>query len=96
MSEHTAEMGLPVYRGRLYHQDGSYSPVERWVRAANGDWISLDSERRTSRDILLESDAIASTTTLARVWDAGYFAALHDIEADAHTANPYGRGGTDA
>ena len=90
-----AENGLPVYRGRLYHPDGSYSPVERWVRAANGDWISLDSERRTSRDIILEPDAAVENEPLALAWDAGYFAALHDMGTDAHTVNPHG-GGTDA
>ena len=52
---------VEVYRGRLYHPDGSFSPVERWVRAADGDWISLDSERRTSRDIVLEPEGCACT-----------------------------------
>lgn len=90
MSEQSTENEVPVYRGRLHHPDGSHSPAERWVRAANGDWISLDSERRTSRDIFLEPEAIAEDDRLARVWNAGYFAALHDLGTNAHTDNPYG------
>jgi hypothetical protein len=52
---------VEVYRGRLHHADGSHSPVERWVLAANGDWVSLDSEKRTSRDIVLEPEGCDCT-----------------------------------
>lgn len=46
---------VPVFRGWHGYADGSRSDVERWVRATNGDWVSLDSERRTDGDIILES-----------------------------------------
>jgi hypothetical protein len=42
---------VEVVRGWRYHNDGSMSPVERWVKHADGDWVSLDSTRRTSGDI---------------------------------------------
>lgn len=44
----------PVFRGWRSFSDGSRTGVERWVRAADGDWVSLDSERRTDGDIILE------------------------------------------
>ena len=34
---------VPVVRGWRTHPDGSMSPVKRWVRHADGDWVSLDS-----------------------------------------------------
>lgn len=43
-----------VVRGWRCYPDGSQSPVERWVKHADGDWVSLDSTRRTSGDILME------------------------------------------
>lgn len=48
------EDSVPVYRGWHGYGDGSRTDVERWVRATNGDWVSLDSERRTDGDIILE------------------------------------------
>ncbi len=47
---------VEVVRGWRVYDDGSRSPVERWVRHADGDWVSLDSNRRTSGDILMEVD----------------------------------------
>lgn len=46
MSE-TAE----VLRGFVTYDDGSQSPIERWVRASDDRWVSLDSERQTRRDL---------------------------------------------
>lgn len=48
---------VEVVRGWRTYPDGSVSPVERWVRHADGDWVSLDSERRTSGDILMDLEA---------------------------------------
>lgn len=42
---------VEVVRGWRYYSDGSVSPIERWVKHADGDWVSLDSTRRTSGDI---------------------------------------------
>ena len=47
---------VPVVRGWRTYADGSHSEVERWVRHADGDWISLDTNRRTSGDIFMEVD----------------------------------------
>lgn len=48
---------VEVVRGWRGYSDGSMSPVERWVKHADGDWVSLDSSRRTSGDILMGFDA---------------------------------------
>jgi hypothetical protein len=50
--EERLDESVPVHTGWRGYDDGSRSPVERWVRASNGDWVSLDSTRRTSRDII--------------------------------------------
>lgn len=46
-----APESVEVVRGWRYYNDGSVSPIERWVKHADGDWVSLDSTRRTSGDI---------------------------------------------
>ena len=50
MSEAESET-VEVVRGFVTHDDGSQSPVERWVRASDDRWVSLDSERQTRRDL---------------------------------------------
>jgi hypothetical protein len=42
---------VEVVRGFITHDDGSHSPVERWVKASDDRWVSLDSERQTRRDL---------------------------------------------
>lgn len=42
------------YRGWVGYPDGSRSDVERWVRHADGGWLSLDTSRRESGDIVLD------------------------------------------
>lgn len=55
-AEEALRESAPVQRGWVGYPDGSRSDVERWVKAADGDWISLDSTRRTSRDIMPVND----------------------------------------
>ena len=58
MAEHTAENDVaPIVRGWLTYPDGSMTGIERWVKHADGDWVSLDSSRRTSRDIHMDLGA---------------------------------------
>lgn len=45
---------VPVVRGWIAYEDGSRSDVERWVKHADGDWVSLDTTRRTSGDLMLD------------------------------------------
>lgn len=51
LGERVPEDSAPIVYGWITYDDGSESPVERWVRASDGDWISLDSTRRTTGDI---------------------------------------------
>lgn len=49
----TQTESVEVVRGFRLYNDGSLSPVERWVRHADGDWVSLDSGRRGSGNIFI-------------------------------------------
>jgi hypothetical protein len=52
---------VEVVRGFRMYDDGSMSPIERWVKHADGDWISLDSTRSTSGDIHMDLDVRGRT-----------------------------------
>lgn len=54
---------VPVVRGWVIHPDGSRSTVQRWVKAADGDWVSLDSERRATGDIFMDLEPPSGSST---------------------------------